>query len=154
MGADNQQERLDASWVVGFVDGEGCFRVSINRQPAMSLRWQVLPEFRVVQHERDERVLQKLTGVFGCGSVVRNHGNRKEFRVRGLQNLTRVVDFFRKHPLQTTKQKNFEQFAQIIELMQEGQHGTRDGIDTIAHIAWNMNRQLKPRYLESSETIR
>ena len=44
-GADNQQERLSAEWVVGFVDGEGCFFVGINRQPSMKLGWQVLPEF-------------------------------------------------------------------------------------------------------------
>jgi hypothetical protein len=36
-GGDNQQEtalsrqKLDASWVVGFVDGEGCFSVSIHQ---------------------------------------------------------------------------------------------------------------------------
>jgi len=30
--ADNQQGRLDfSSWIVGFVDGEGCFSVSIFR---------------------------------------------------------------------------------------------------------------------------
>ena len=38
-GADNQQERLSADWVVGFVDGEGCFFVGINRQPSMKLGW-------------------------------------------------------------------------------------------------------------------
>ena len=48
MSAGNQQERLDANWVVGFVDGEGCFHVGMNRQPKMRLGWQVLPDFRVV----------------------------------------------------------------------------------------------------------
>jgi hypothetical protein len=37
MGADNQQERLDASWIVGFTDGEGCFHISINKIQGMSL---------------------------------------------------------------------------------------------------------------------
>ena len=55
MGTDNQQERLDASWIAGFVDGEGCFHVALNRQMKMTLGWQVLPEFRVVQHQRDEQ---------------------------------------------------------------------------------------------------
>ncbi len=55
MDADNPQERLDAKWIVGFVDGEGCFHVAINKIPEMSLGWQVLPEFRVVQHERDDK---------------------------------------------------------------------------------------------------
>ena len=35
IGADNQQEtelaEIDPWWVVGFVDGEGCFSVSIHR---------------------------------------------------------------------------------------------------------------------------
>ena len=56
MSADNQQERLDANWIVGFVDGEGCFHVSINKMHKMTLGLQVLPEFRVVQHHRDEAI--------------------------------------------------------------------------------------------------
>ncbi len=41
-GADNQQESLSPEWVVGFVDGEGCFYVGVNRQPTMKIGWQVL----------------------------------------------------------------------------------------------------------------
>ena len=40
IGADNQQESLSPEWVVGFVDGEGCFFVGINRQPTMKIGWQ------------------------------------------------------------------------------------------------------------------
>ena len=69
MAADNQQERLDPEWVVGFAEGEGCFRVSINRQPKMSTGWQVLPEFRLVQHKRNKATLQKLQQFFGAGDV-------------------------------------------------------------------------------------
>jgi len=32
-GAENQQERLiSTGWVIGFVDGEGCFSTGFNRQ--------------------------------------------------------------------------------------------------------------------------
>ena len=49
-GAENQQERLkNLGWVVGFVDGEGCFSVPIYRCKVMTLRWQVRPEFAVTQ---------------------------------------------------------------------------------------------------------
>jgi hypothetical protein len=60
IGAGNQQESLSPEWVVGFVDGEGCFYVGVNRQPTMKIGWQVLPEFRVVQHERDVALLEQL----------------------------------------------------------------------------------------------
>lgn len=158
-GADNQQERLDAGWVVGFVDGEGCFHVGINKMPKKLLGWHVLPEFRVVQHERDEEALHRLRAFFGFGSVGVNrtdrHGTRKEFRVRGLENLAGLVGFFKRHPLQTpSKRRNFELFAEIIGLMQGGKHLTKDGLDRIAAIVSEMNRRPRIRYLESSETIR
>src|SRR3989338_3869636 len=112
MGADNQQERLDANWIVGFVDGEGCFYVAINRLDKMTLGWQVLPEFRVVQHQRDEEVLYKIRDYFGFGKVTVNHGDRKEFRVRGLKNLNCLNEFFTEHKLQTpSKRRSFELFC-------------------------------------------
>ncbi len=152
-GADNQQERLDNKWVVGFVDGEGCFHVSLNKLQKMTLGWQVLPEFRVVQHQRDEKVLKKLNDFFGFGSIVINHGDRKEFRVRGLENLNKIVQFFKQNQLQTSKQRNFEIFTEIIQLMNQKQHLTKEGLEKIAKLASKMNRQVT-RNLESSETIR
>ena len=103
MGADNQQERLDNKWIVGFTDGEGCFHVAINRQPKMTLGWQVLPEFRIVQHKRDIDVLKKIQKHLGLGKVVQNHGDRFELRIRGLKNLQALIGFFKKHKLQTIK---------------------------------------------------
>ena len=29
ISGENQQERLDPQWLVGFTDGEGCFSISI-----------------------------------------------------------------------------------------------------------------------------
>jgi hypothetical protein len=91
-GADNQQESLSPAWVVGFVDGEGCFFVGINRQPTMRVGWQVLPEFRVVQHERDVAILERLREFFGCGQVTVNHGDRRELRIRGLRELSQPYE--------------------------------------------------------------
>jgi hypothetical protein len=46
-GAGNQQERPGIEqWVVGFVDGEGCFSISVVRNPGCLLGWQVQHEFR------------------------------------------------------------------------------------------------------------
>ncbi len=152
MSADNQQERLDAHWITGFVDGEGCFHVAINKLQKMSLGWQVLPEFRVVQHQRDEQTLHQLKDFFGFGNVRVNHGDRKEFRVRGLQNLNKLIEFFKKYPFRTSKQRNFEVFSEIISIMNNGKHLTNEGLDEIAVLASTMNRQMRSAYLESSET--
>lgn len=154
MGADNQQERLDPKWITGFVDGEGCFYVGVNQVEKASLGWQVLPEFRVVQHQRDEQVLQKIKNYFGFGSIEVNHGDRKEFRVRGLENLNKLVEFFKKNPLESKKKKDFELFSEIIEKMNRRQHLTEQGLREIAEISSRMNEKVIPRYLKSPETIR
>ena len=154
MTADNQQERLDPRWVSGFVDGEGCFHVSINKVPKMSIGWQVLPEFRIVQHERDESVLEELQQFFKAGKVVTNHGARKELRIRKLNDLRNVILFFQKYHLKTQKKNNLEIFAEILDLMEHKKHLTVEGLTNIANLCWSMNRKIKPRFLESSETIR
>ena len=39
VGAENQQERLiRLGWVIGFVDGEGCFSIGFVRQPSRAGR--------------------------------------------------------------------------------------------------------------------
>jgi LAGLIDADG endonuclease len=154
LAADDQQERLDPQWVTGFVDGEGCFHVSINKHSKMTIGWQVLPEFRIVQHSRDEAVLKQLQQVFRAGKLVVNHDTRKELRIRKLDALYGVVSFFKKYQLKTKKQKDCELFARILSLMEKKEHLTQEGLTKIAILCWAMNRKVKPKYLESSETIR
>ena len=50
INADNQQERLkNVGWVIGYVDGEGCFSISLFRNKTTKFGWQVFPEFVVTQ---------------------------------------------------------------------------------------------------------
>ena len=154
MDADNQQESLDPDWITGFVDGEGCFYVGINRIEKMSLGWQVLPEFRVTQHERDVVLLKRIRDFFDFGSVRPNHGDRMDYRVRGLDNLNEVVGFFERHPLRSKKRSDFKAFVEIIEMMNDDLHLTKPGLDRIARLASVMNEGVTRSYLESSETVR
>jgi len=119
----------------------------------MTVGYQIQPEFRVVQHQRDEEVLEKLKSFFGFGSIHINHDDRKEFRVRGFENLAKIVQFFKENPLQTSKQKTFEIFSEILEMMNNKEHLTREGLEKITKLASKTNRKYK-RCLESSETIR
>ena len=132
---------LDASWVVGFVDGEGCFHVGINPHADMKTGYQVLPEFTVVQHKRDTQVLHGLKAHFGCGVVRTNHGDRMAYRVRSLDHLLqRIAPFFMKHSLKTKKHVDFLKFRDVLLLMERGEHLNLDGIEKIRRIVAVMNR--------------
>ena len=133
--------QLETQWIVGFVDGEGCFHVGINAHEEMAAGFQVLPEFVIVQHQRDVQILHALKSHFGCGVVRRNHGDRMCFRVRSLKHLAEsIVPFFEKHSLKTKKNVDFRKFRQIIRLMTNGEHLTGDGVERIRAIAQQMNR--------------
>ena len=133
--------KLEAQWVTGFVDGEGCFHVSINPHAEMSVGYQVLPEFTVVQHERDIQILHALKAFFGCGVVRKNHGDRMAYRVRSKEHLLqRIVPFFMKHPLKTKKHVDFLKFRDVLLLMDQNAHLTNDGVEKIRAIVRGMNR--------------
>ena len=133
--------KLDAEWITGFVDGEGCFHVGINPHADMRSGYQVLPEFTVVQHERDVELLRALQVYFGCGVVRTNHGDRWAYRVRGKKDLLqRIVPFFIEYPLKSEKRAVFESFRRVLEMMREGDHLAPQGVDRIRRIAGEMNR--------------
>ena len=132
--------KLEAQWVVGFVDGEGCFFVGINQHSEITSGFQVLPEFTVVQHRRDIQLLHALKEFFGCGVVRTNHAERMAYRVRSLDHLNeRIVPFFELHPLKSRKRVDFIKFRKILQLMTMGEHLTKQGIEKIREIAFTMN---------------
>ena len=161
-GAVNQQERPGfEQWVVGFVDGEGCFSVPIFRQRSARLGWQVQPEFAVVQAAPSAHVLDDLEQYFECGhvGVNRRRDNHRHdmyrWSVRSLADLEkRIIPFFEHNPLRTAKASEFVKFATVIRMMRERRHLTMAGLTEIAFIAESMNFRKPSRFLESSEAIR
>ena len=76
---------LNVNWIVGFVDGEGCFSFSMVNNKSMKFKYQIQGEFTVVQHKRDIALLYALKEHFKCGSVTVNNGDRFHFRVKNLK---------------------------------------------------------------------
>src|SRR3954451_2608024 len=146
-GAANQQERPGAEqWVVGFVDGEGCFSISVVRNPGCRFGWQVQHEFAVTQAAPSRPALELLTEVFGCGRIIEQHrplDHRQvllRFSVKRRSELVdRVVPFFEANPLRTAKRADFERFALVLQSMQEGAHLSEDGLRAIASITETMH---------------
>ena len=157
--AENQQERLvRCGWVVGFVDGEGCFSIGFVRQAGGRHRsgyrtgWQVTHEFVVTQGARSVSCLYELREFFGVGQVLENkrYDNHREhlhrYAVRRrIDLLEKIIPFFRQYPMLSSKQQDFEKFAHCVELISTGYHLTVDGLIEIAQITEAMNRR-KPRH--------
>ena len=152
-------------WVVGFVDGEGCFSVSIHRNPHVrrTFGWQIQAAFQVYQHERHRAVLEAMAQFFRLGRI-RPKGPASRvltYSVWAAADLEAViVPFFEQYPL-VVKNDDFCKFAWIVRSMRQKEHLTTDGFERIARLAFSMNDQGKQRARSlddvlagSSETVR
>ena len=159
MGAENQQERLiRLGWVIGFVDGEGCFSIGFVRQPHRTSRrgyrtgYQVSHRFVVTQGVKSVSCLEQLLSFFGVGRIFinrRNDNHREDlaqFIVDRRDDLLDVViPFFSEYPMTSSKQHDFEKFAKCVVLVDGGRHLSPAGLIEIVEIAQTMNRR-KPRH--------
>ncbi len=169
---DNQQERLRISnWVVGFVDGEGSFLVSIFKSPRAKLGWQIFPEFNVSQTEKSLGLLIDLKNFFGCGNIYIHRTRARKHKkwdvlyrycVRSRKDLLeKIIPFFENNsPRGKTKKNDFKIFAKVIKEMEKEKHLTMSGMRKIVKMTKNMNHR-KPfkqtsayKFLSSPETIR
>lgn len=160
--ADDQQERLiKIGWILGLIDGEGCFSIHFVKQPdrieATRIRrgyktgYQIAHEFAVVQGERSLKSLRELKSFFKVGGIYinRRHDNHKEdlyrFSVTRREDLLNVIiPFFESHILHTAKREDFKIFARCVRLMRQNKHLTKQGAIKIAVLSEKMNHK-KPR---------
>jgi hypothetical protein len=157
-GAANQQERLE-SYIAGFVDGEGCFHVAIQKNPSTRNGWQLVPEFRISQDESRARVLILARETLGCGALRENHRGSSDHTYvlvvrRRKDLLERVIPFFERNPLLSSKLEEFATFAFIVRAMAHGEHLAEEGFARLAARALQMNGGGRYRRLYRSSESR
>jgi len=135
--------QLNADWIVGFTDGEGCFHVAVNRHKDIKYGFQIQPEFSITQHVQDIHLLYGLKEYFQCGTVCVNHGDRFQWRVRNRNHLVEIVlPFYEKHTLKRKRQLEFQRFREICRLMVKKVHLTEEGFPIIVQKAKSL--RVKP----------
>jgi len=129
------------AYLTGYVDGEGCFCVSINRSQRHRFGWEIRPSFSVSQNSDRAEVLEMLQKHFGCGSIRPDRSDRTlKYEVRSIRDLVeRVIPHFEQFPLLSGKRRDFDRFAQICRLMFDRQHLREEGFSQIVHLVSEMN---------------
>ena len=144
-----------ASYISGFVDGEGCFCVSFQPSRRHRFGWEVRPSFSVSQNADRAELLHILKHRWGCGSIRPDRSdNTIKFEVRKIGDLVgKVVPHFQTNPLASSKQADVERFGRICMLIHEGQHLKREGFREIVRTAMEMNPSGKRKY-HASDILR
>ena len=117
------QERNLDDYIAGFVDGEGCFALSVRRDIrherkslATYFSWKAM--FVIVLREDDIDILRFIQKRFSCGSVTANNRRAARYRVSSLDDLhEKIIPFFIDHPMLGKKRKDFELWKRAIEIL-------------------------------------
>jgi len=157
--ADNQQERLiKIGWIIGFIDGEGCFSISFVKQSDRKEKnrirrgykngYQIFHEFAVTQGAKSLQSLKDVKKFFAVGEIYINnrYDNHNENLYRYVVRkradiLNTIIPFFRQYQLRTAKKKDFVKFDKCMEIIRKGNHLKMSGIKKIVKITSKMNRQ-------------
>lgn len=136
------------SWIMGFIDGEGCFCVSFSKVARLNTGLDVRPSFSVSQKRNSKAALHTIHDFFGCGGIrSSNSDGTEKYEVRKLQDLNSVIiPFFQKTSLLTEKQKDFVLFSRVCSLMKQNRHHSKEGLIEIIELSVLMNSSGKRKY--------
>jgi len=130
----------DPQWILGFVEGEGSFDISIYSSKG-NVGFGVKMRFRIPQHERDPKLIEILKNYFGSGNIEK-HTKAPSVTlviVRFSVHADTIIPFFERYPLIGEKRHDFDDWCKVFLLMKDGSHLTVDGLSLIRQIKSGMN---------------
>ena len=129
----------DIYWLIGFVEGEGCFMVVIQQSKSKKTTHNVSLRFTITQHTRDSVLFESILNYLGCGRCYVSR-NEVAFITSTFSDITsKIIPLFNKYPLLGTKKEDYSDFKKVAELVRSKDHLTPEGIEKIRIIQSNMN---------------
>ncbi len=135
-------------YLSGYTDGEGSFCVSFSPRSKLTIKLEVRPSFSVSQNGDRQEILLLFQQYFGCGTIRKNPNDRTfKYEVRSIKNLVeKVIPFFCKYPLLSSKKNDFAVFVKICNMIYEGKHLQREFLKEIVEFSYQMNGLGARRY--------
>jgi len=129
------------NWLVGFIDGEGCFYVATKKNKS-KLGIRVAMAFTISQHSRDYLLMSKIISYLSCGNVERPKGRSEvRFVVYKFNDIwVKILPLFKKYPLQGVKKADFLDFNEIAKLIENKSHLNPEGLKKICLLKTGMNK--------------
>ncbi|MCI0558069.1 MAG: LAGLIDADG family homing endonuclease [Nitrososphaera sp.] len=149
------KERYLKYYVLGFVDGEGCFSVSLKKQETTRFGWVLDPVFHVTQQEQSRNVLELVQRTLNCGRIIEKPGQPEtmQFLVDNRRQLNeKIIPFFNQYEL-LVKKKDFELFRRIVEGLERKEHTKLDTFRELVKLAFHMNMEGKQRRYQLEEVL-
>jgi len=137
------QKIYDPCWLIGFLDGVGCFFVKLRKASDYKSGYQVSLKFQITQHCRDSLLLKNIVDYLECGKYRETvNNNDGKFEIESLKDIVKIlIPLLDKYPLLGIKHKDYVDFKEVANLMKDGIHLTDAGVKQIEQIKSGMNRE-------------
>jgi hypothetical protein len=139
-------DKLQPWYIVGLVDGEGCFAITISKHKTKKLGLDARLIFEIELRGDDREVLERLQYTWKCGSLFNLNYERYgwkphvKYAIKSHKDLFKtVIPFFKRYPLQGKKKKDFVDFCKAAEVVKQKRHLTEQGIKELEEIRRFMN---------------
>ena len=131
-------------FVTGFMDGEGCFHVSIIKNNKSKVGYYVKHSFQIGLHEKDKSFLEDIKNFLGVGTISKHGSESFQLKVESIKDIKKLVDFLEKYPMITEGCSDFQLFKKAFHIIELKEHLTPEGLRKIVAIKALMNRGLSP----------
>lgn len=137
---EGMNSKLNPYYLVGLVDGEGCFSITFNNHKDRITEVRLI--FEIELREDDKEILERVKNTLECGNIYylgyeryKKWRPHYKYKVSNIKDITqKIIPFFQKYPLQAKKKYSFELFVQIAQLIVNKKHLTSEGIKNIRAI--------------------
>lgn len=131
-------KKLHPQYVVGFIDGEGCFYISQSKHRTLRRHFDVRADFEMELRADDREIIERIQQVLGCGRIYYLEYKRYDWlphvklkigNIKGV--CEKLIPFFDKYPLQGKKAKVYKYFREAAFLIRDKKHLSDRGYDRI-----------------------
>lgn len=136
---NNFLKNFSSAYLSGFTQADGNFHVSFQRLANSSSNVRVTPKFNLTQHNYAKPLFEDLKSNLGVGYVF-SHRNEVNYVVNSLPHIkNNILPLFDAYPLRGGKLESYMKFKYVIDMMEDKQHLTKEGLANIINNSYLMN---------------
>jgi len=155
---------MDLNWLIGFIEGEGCFGVSvqIKHKKGIPNSLGILITFKLGLHEKDIGTLIYIKKLIGFGKISfvnkkywkkHNAGNQYVYSIHNHKDCLKLANILDENLFRSTKRTAFVLWKEALTLRDNEEHLTFNGIKRIVEIRSEINPGGKKQIIKSKDEI-
>lgn len=133
--------KLNPYFVTGLTDADGSFSITKHKDNRAKHNMTIGLRFRITMLSNEIELLNMVKDFYSCGHLdIDDKRGTITFAIRDIKSINDIViPHFTNYPLRGTKHLDFLSFKKALDIINCKKHLTKEGIDEIVEMSYNMN---------------